>query len=54
MEASPIFTGDSRIFTLRRYLKFCAIWAAVVLLWTGAPLKADTPLAAKDDPAWRM
>ena len=43
------FTGDSRIFTLRRYLKFAAIWAAVVLLWTGALLKADTLLAAKDD-----
>lgn len=43
------FTGDSKIFTLRRYLKFAAIWAAVILLWTGALFKADTVLAAKDD-----
>ncbi len=43
------FTGDSKIFTLRRYLKFAAVWAAVVLLWTGALLKADTVMAAKDD-----
>ena len=46
---SAYFTGDSKIFTLRRYLKFAAVWAAVVLLWTGALLKADTVMAAKDD-----
>lgn len=30
------FTGDKRIFTLKRYLKFAAVWAAVILGFTGA------------------
>lgn len=29
------FTGDKRIFTLKRYLKFAAVWAAVILGFTG-------------------
>lgn len=28
------FTGDKRIFTLKRYLKFAAVWAAVILGFT--------------------
>lgn len=30
------FTGDKRIFTLKRYLAFAAVWAAVILGFTGA------------------
>lgn len=29
------FTGDKRVFTLKRYLKFAGIWAAVILAFTG-------------------
>ncbi|MBO5057866.1 MAG: hypothetical protein J6C64_16120 [Lachnospiraceae bacterium] len=29
------FTGDKRVFTLRRYMKFAGIWAAVILAFTG-------------------
>lgn len=29
------FTGDKRIFTLKRYLKFAAVWAAIILGFTG-------------------
>lgn len=32
------FTGDARIFTLRRYLKFAAVWAAVILGYVGLML----------------
>ncbi len=30
------FTGDKRIFTLNKYLKFAFVWCCVILLWIGA------------------
>lgn len=30
------FTGDSRVFTLRRFLKFAAVWCGVILIAVGA------------------
>lgn len=29
------FTGDSRVFTLKRYLKFAAVWCALILGYAG-------------------
>ncbi len=30
------FTGDKRIFTLTKYVKFGCVWAAVIAVWTAA------------------
>lgn len=30
------FTGDSRVFTLRRFLKFAAVWCGVILIAVGS------------------
>ncbi len=29
------FTGDKKIFTLSKYLRFAALWCSVILLWIG-------------------
>lgn len=34
--ALAYFTGDKRVFTLQRFLKFAGIWCAVILLAVGA------------------
>lgn len=43
------FTGDSRIFTLKRYLKFAAVWAGIILLWNVGLLALNRSFAQKDD-----
>lgn len=35
------FTGDKRIFTLTKYLKFAAVWAVVILLAVGGTFLAN-------------
>lgn len=35
------FTGDKRIFTLSRYVRFGCIWAAVIGVWTAALFGAN-------------
>ncbi|MDD3174356.1 MAG: hypothetical protein PHF63_11995 [Herbinix sp.] len=29
------FTGDKRIFTLSKYLKFASLWSGIIILWVG-------------------
>lgn len=36
------FTGDKRIFTLTKFLKFAAIWSSVILLWIGTVFAANS------------
>lgn len=43
------FTGDKRIFTLGRYLKFAAVWAAVILGFTGVTFGVNKGLEASAD-----
>ena len=36
------FTGDKKIFTLSKYLKFAAVWCGIILLWIGIVFAGNT------------
>jgi len=43
------FTGDKRIFTLSKYVRFGCIWAAVIGVWTAALLGGNALQVAKNN-----
>lgn len=43
------FTGDRRVFTLRRFMKFAACWCAVILLSVGAAYGVNAKAVADNE-----
>lgn len=43
------FTGDKRVFTLQRFLKFAGCWCAVILLVIGAAFGVDAKAKADNE-----
>lgn len=43
------FTGDKRVFTLRRYLKFAGTWAAIIVLFIGGTYAVNAKAVADNE-----